>query len=90
MAIEITQYQSSVYSLFKENKEYSSLLDNKNKETQDSHNFFMKTTNELKQKILYFQSKLKTVVSLDMDDYETFSFYNAPRFNKNFQNKQAE
>ena len=90
MAIEILQYQSSVQSLFKEKKEYSDLLDTKNKEIQDSHNYFLKITNELKQKITYLQGKLRSVVSLDLSDYENYAVFNAPKFNRSFQFKQNE
>lgn len=90
MAIEILQYQSSVQNLFKESKEYSSLVDEKNKELQDSHNYFLKTANDLKTKIGYLQGKLQSVVSLDLTDYEEYAVGNAPKFNRNFQFKQNE
>ena len=90
MAIEIMQYQSSIQSLFKENKEYLNLLDTKNKEIQDSHNYFLKITNEYKDKISLLQNKLRSVVSLDLTEYETYTIHNAPKFNRNFQFKQNE
>lgn len=90
LGIEINQYQASVQRLFKENKEYSSLLDNKNKEIQDSHNYFIKMSTELKDKIHSLQTSLKSVVSLDLSDYNLFSLFNCPKFNRNFHLKQSE
>jgi hypothetical protein len=90
MGIEISQYQTTVQNLFNENKEYSKLIETKNKEIQDSHNYFIKVTNDFKQKIGYLQTKLRSVISLDLSEYENYSSYNAPKYNRVFQSKQNE
>lgn len=90
MSIEIGQYQHSLQNLIKENKEYSGLLDDKNKEIQDLQQYFLKTITELKTKVLYLEGKLRSTVSLDLTDYNQFSKYIPPKYSKNLQFKQTE
>lgn len=90
MSIEISQYQQSIHSLVRENKEYSGLLDDKNKEIQDLQNFYLRTISDLKIKANFLEGKLRNAVSLDLTDFNQFSKYVPVKYSKNLQFKQTE
>lgn len=89
-SIEISQYHRSIQDLIREKKENLSIIDDKNQEIIELQSFYLKSISELKSKVSFLESKLRSVVSLDLTDYDKYLKHSPARYSKNIQFKQNE
>ena len=89
-SIEISQYHRSIQDLIREKKENLSIIDDKNQEIIELQSFYLKSISELKSKVSFLESKLRSVVSLDLTDYDKYIKHSPAKYSKNIQFKQNE